>query len=129
MLRVGMGIMFIIHGYPKITGGPEKWLALGQAMGTFGITSIPHFWGFMAALSEFAGGILLILGLLVRPASLLLLITMIVAAGMHLSAGQGLQQASHAIEAGIVFLYLLIAGGGKINVVSLFGKKALDNKE
>ena len=123
VLRVGFGIMFIVHGYPKITGGPDVWEQLGGAMGTFGITFMPQAWGFMAAFAEFAGGILLVLGLLVRPASLFLFITMVVAAAMHLSQGHGLGKASHAIEAGIVFLALIIIGGGALSADAFFKKK------
>ena len=24
-LRIGIGVMFIMHGLPKLIGGPEKW--------------------------------------------------------------------------------------------------------
>jgi Predicted membrane protein len=116
VLRIGLGIMFIYHGAPKLFGGPHHWLQLGMAMGALGIHFLPVFWGFMAALAEFAGGILLIAGLLFRPACLFLLIDMIVAAAMHLSKHQGLGAASHAIEDGIVFLSLLLIGPGKLSM-------------
>ena len=118
VIRVGIGVMFIFHGFPKITGGTEQWTELGKAMGTFGITFLPAFWGFMAAFSEFFGGVFLVLGILFQPACILLLITMTVAASMHLSQGQGLSQASHAIEAGVVFLGLLLTGPGNIRFSS-----------
>jgi putative oxidoreductase len=124
VLRVGFGIMFMLHGYPKMAAGPETWVQLGNAMGTFGITFAPQFWGFFAALAELAGGVALILGLAVRPASFFLLCTMIVAACMHLSAGHGILKASHAIEAGVVFLSLLCMGGGSFTVMSFFNKKS-----
>jgi putative oxidoreductase len=108
--------MFMFHGAPKMFGGPEKWHMLGTAMGNFGIDFLPGFWGFMAAFSEFFGGILLILGLFFRPACLLMAITMIVAAGHHLGRGDGLMGASHAIESGIVLLSLILIGPGKISL-------------
>jgi len=46
-------------------------------------------------------------------ACFLMLGAMAVAASMHLGQGDGLSVASHAIEAGIVFLSLLVIGPGK----------------
>jgi len=111
-----MGIMFLYHGFPKLLGGPEKWEKLGMAVRYVGIDFMPVFWGFMAAFSEFFGGICLILGLLFRPACILLTLTMGVAAAMHLGKGEGLNIASHAIEDGIVFLGLIFMGPGRWSV-------------
>jgi putative oxidoreductase len=116
ILRIGFGIMFIFHGAPKTFGGPERWGKLGMAMANFGIDFLPAFWGFMAAFSEFFGGILLILGLFFRPACILMTITMIVAASFHIGRGDGLMGASHAIENGIVLLSLILIGPGKISL-------------
>ncbi len=126
VLRLGLGTMFIVHGWPKIAGGPEHWAQVGGAMGNFGIHFAPTFWGFMASLAEFGGGIALVLGLLTRPACALLTITMIVAAAFHLMppdpipAGMegmyGFGPASHALEAGIVFLSLILIGPGKYSL-------------
>lgn len=116
ILRIGIGIMFLYHGAPKLIGGPEKWEKLGMAMNYVGIPVFPVFWGFMAAFSEFFGGIFIILGLFFRPACILLLITMSVASIMHLSKGDGLNVAAHAIEAGVLFLSLILIGPGKYSI-------------
>jgi putative oxidoreductase len=112
LLRLGLGIMFMLHGYPKLTGGPEKWLQIGGVMALVGIKFAPTFWGFMATFAEFFGGLLLVLGFLFRPASALLVITMIMASLMHWAKGDGFNGASHAMEAGIVFLSLILVGPG-----------------
>lgn len=121
VLRIGIGTMFLYHGAPKIFGGPEKWGKVGMAMASVGLHFFPVFWGFMAAFSEFFGGICIILGLFFRPACILLAITMTIAASMHLNRGDGLAVASHAIEDGIVFLSLILIGPGKYS----FDKKYL----
>lgn len=114
IIRVGVGLSFIIfHGYGKIMGGPERWERLGNTMSQFGIDFLPTFWGFMAAFSEFFGAALLILGLFTRPAALLLAFTMFVALMKHAAAGEGY---SHALEVGVVFLALAIAGAGKYSL-------------
>ncbi|MEM7048997.1 MAG: DoxX family protein [Acidobacteriota bacterium] len=114
--RLGLGVMFILHGYPKMLGGPESWQGLGKAMGYVGVDFLPAFWGFAAAFAELVGGALLILGWFFRPACLLLTLTMAVAATMHLRSGDGLAAASHAIEVGAVFFGLLFVGPGKHSV-------------
>ena len=113
ILRVGIGAMFMTHGYGKLVGGPEMWGKVGGAVSNFGIHFAPTFFGLMAALSEFGGGLCLILGLFFRPACFFMLCTMIVASTHHFVSGDGLQVASHAIEDGIVFLSLMLIGPGQ----------------
>ena len=119
LMRIGLGIMFIWHGYGKMFGGPEMWKSLGMAMSAWGITFAPVFWGFMASFAEFFGGIFLLLGLAFRPYCVLLVINMAVAASMHLAKGQGLSVASHAVELGIVFLGLALIGSGRLSLDAL----------
>ncbi len=116
LLRLGIGAMFLVHGGPKLLAGPAKWEKLGTAMSYLGIYAMPEVWGFMAAFSEFFGGLCLILGLFFRPACLLLAVTMAVAATMHLGKGEGLMAASHAIESGILFGSLIFIGPGRFSV-------------
>ena len=116
ILRIGLGVMFILHGWPKIQGGPDLWEKVGMAMGNFGISFAPVVFGFLAALSEFGGGICLVFGLYTRGAALFMFITMTVAATMHLKSGDGLSKASHAIEAAFVFLGLIFIGAGKYSI-------------
>ena len=117
ILRIGIGLMFIIHGQPKLFGGLETWETIGEkGMGSVGIQMAPAFWGFMAGFAEFGGGVFLILGFFFRPACFFLLMTMIVAATSHLAGGDGIKGASHAIEAGVLFLSLILIGPGKYSV-------------
>ncbi|MNK76174.1 Inner membrane protein YphA [compost metagenome] len=116
LLRLGIGVMFIIHGFPKLAGGPDGWTGLGGSMKVIGINFLPIFWGFMAAATETFGGFLLIVGLFYRPACILLVFTMIIAALVHFGKGDGLAGASHAIELGIVFFSLIFIGPGKYSV-------------
>ncbi|MGR3294477.1 MAG: DoxX family protein [Candidatus Scalindua sp.] len=116
ILRVGIGVMFMIHGLPKLTGGPEKWEMLGGTMKSLGVGFAPMVWGFMAAFSECAGGLLLVLGFFTRPACFFLLTTMIVAVSMHISKGDPFVAYSHAMEAGILFISLILIGPGKYSI-------------
>ena len=125
ILRVGIGLMFMWHGFPKVAAGSEVWTNLGGALSTMGINFAPTFMGFMAAISELLGGLLLLLGLFTRPACLFLLITMVVAALMHINGGDPFTAYSHALEAAILFLSLLFIGPGKLS----FDEKFFNNKE
>lgn len=122
IIRVGLGIMFISHGAPKIFGGPVRWEEIGQATQYIGIAFFPLGWGLAAALSEFAGGILFLLGLYTRYASLALAATMFVATAFHFGRGDGLMGASHALELGIVFLGMSMVGAGRFSLDAKLGK-------
>jgi putative oxidoreductase len=116
-LRLGLGVMFILHGTPKITGGPDLWVNLGGAMGNIGITFAPTFWGFMAAFAEFGGGILLVLGLLTRPAALMMAFTMMIATVMHLTSGDDFMHvASRPLELLFAFVAIALLGGGRFSL-------------
>jgi len=113
IIRVGLGIMFIYHGYPKLLGGPHKWEQLGGATNYVGIHFWPTFWGFLSALTEAVGGFLLIIGLVFRPVCILLAINLIIAACTLLKSGSSLGDAAEAIEDAVIFIGLLFVGPGK----------------
>jgi putative oxidoreductase len=113
ILRVGLGICFIMHGYPKLAGGEQMWGKVGGAMSMLHIDFGHSLWGLLAAVAETLGGLLLILGFLFRPACVFLTITMIVAAAAHLTKGEGFNGASHAMELAIITFSLLFIGPGK----------------
>lgn len=116
MTRIGLGILFMLHGYPKLLGGPEKWEAIGGAMKYVGIDFLPLVWGLFAAITETFGGFLILLGLAFRPVCLLLTFTMAIATSMHLNSNEGFMSASQAIEMGVVFLGLAFVGPGTFSV-------------
>lgn len=121
IFRLGLGGMFMWHGWPKIVGGPEKWAGLGKTMGTFGIEFAPVFWGFMASFAEFGGGLLFALGLFYRPACVLLLSNMFIAFSSQMIDGKGLQKASQSLEDGISFFAAAFIGPGKYSLDHYLG--------
>ena len=120
ILRIGIGTMFMLHGAPKLMGGPEQWEKVGQSMANVGITFLPAFWGFMAGFAEFVGGLCLVLGIFWVPACFLLILTMIVAAIMHISQGDGFVRYSHAVESAILFISLIFIGAGQYRLSRRF---------
>lgn len=78
LLRVGVGILFWLHGYPKITH-LQQWSS-GVKM--------PIAWCFLSALSMLLGGVCLVMGFLTPFASVAILGSMVFA--MVLEIAQGL---------------------------------------
>lgn len=111
-LRLTAGIIFIAHGAQKLFGwfggygleGTTSWMAsIGLEPAMLLAT--------LAGSAEFFGGLLLIIGLLVRPAALTLAITMVVAiTSVHLSNGLFMSNNGYefalallAISVGLIF--------------------------
>lgn len=121
VLRIGIGSMFVfIHGLPKVMGGAQMWIGLGGAFNRIiGISFFPVFWGFMAMLSEFGGGLCLIAGVLFRPACSFMLFTILIAVTSIIRGGYGFSAASQPFELGIVLLSLIFTGAGKLTLLNL----------
>lgn len=118
-MRIGLGIIFMAHGLPKLTGGMQSWHWLGSQMALFGIQFFPVLWGFLAAFVEFFGGILLILGIGMRYTAFLLLCVMLVATAYHINKGDAFSVYSHPLSLAIVFIGFLFTGPGVYTISSL----------
>ncbi|HAV12405.1 MAG TPA: DoxX family protein [Opitutae bacterium] len=121
VLRVGIGIMFILHGLPKLMGGPTAWEKLAQ----FGLPFLPEgilamIFGLSAAIAEGVGGLFLILGLYHRITCLALAATMAVALSTKLGGVTGFadfaKTAGWPLELLIVFIALFFMGAGRLKI-------------
>lgn len=122
-LRLGIGFSFVfIHGWPKLMGGVPKWEKLGANMSLVGISWMPVFWGFMAMAAEFFGGLCLILGVLVRPAAVLMLITMGIAITTHVTHGDSYTDMAEIFIVCGGLLCLLIMGAGNFSLKAILKK-------
>lgn len=122
--RVGIGIDFLwLHGWHKLAGGPDLWIRYGDLLPGFGIEAVYIFWGFMAAISETVGAVFYAAGLLYRPVSLLLGITMVVAVYAHVGEGDPLGASSHALKMAFVFFGLMMVGPGKYSLDYKFWRR------
>jgi putative oxidoreductase len=112
--RLGVGAIFIVFGWQKLSGGQAAWARYGHAMVSLGINFMPNIWGLMAALSEFAGGFLLIIGFLFRPAATLIALTMLVAfVSTFREHPHNFALYSRAIEMFCMMVVFLFVGPGK----------------
>lgn len=116
ILRVGLGVLTIGHGIPKIMGGFEEWQKLGTFIYPMGIQFLPTVWGFLGAITEFFGGIMLVLGLGTRIASLALTFMMIVAAVWHIDRGDDYMIYSFPLTLVVVFFSYMMMGSDKFSV-------------
>lgn len=73
ILRVVLGVIFVAHGLPKLTGGMEGTAAYFSSLGI----PAPLVVAWLVALLETLGGLALLLGFLVTPVSLLLALHML----------------------------------------------------
>ena len=128
LLRVYLGILFIIHGYFKL-------FVKGALPGTaqfFSQIGIPaaNYAAVLVAFVEFVGGILLLLGLLTKWTTFVLLIEMLVAFfKVHLWQGFVIMQNKYGYEFILLIIVgliaLLVNGAGNLSL----GKKLSKNKK
>ena len=115
-LRAGIGVMMTLHGWPKLAGGMETWAKLGGAMTHLGIKFFPVFWGFSCAMVETIGGVLLIIGFLFRPTTILLSMNFVVASVLLYKTSSSFTEWSRPVEMLILFVSLIFIGAGKYSV-------------
>ena len=144
MLRLGAGGILMVHGYPKLFGGPEKEVspaaaailgpdyqgtvksggkeAFAGALRSMDIPE-PEIAALASGLAEFGGGLALVLGAATGPAGLAAAANMAVASykvhGKQGLASQGGYEFSALL--GLCALTLAMTGPGSISVDRLFG--------
>lgn len=126
-LRLAAGIIFSAHGSQKLFAwfGGYGLDVTGQWMESIGLAP-GYLMALLSGSAEFFGGLLLIIGLLTRPASLVLAITMLVAIfSVHFE--NGLFMSNNGYEFGLallaITLALLVQGSGKYAIDNIISKK------
>lgn len=111
-LRVMMGLGSAHHGYQKLFTGRIESFAEGVAKMGF---PAPLYFAWAAALSEFVGGILVVVGVKTRLAAAFIFITMSVAV-FRAHADDPLKVKELALAYGTVSGALVCLGAGKFSV-------------
>jgi putative oxidoreductase len=126
-LRVIAGVMMIHNGVSKLADveGFASYV-VSQTMGL----PFPTFLTYCAAYTEIIGAVLLIIGLLTRPASIALLFTMLMAVYFHLCEdGFVLSSFETASLYASMYLFCLVNGGGLFSIDSLLVKQMIGKSE
>lgn len=125
-LRIPAGIIFIAHGAQKLFGsfGGYGLEGTGQWMASVGLEP-GYLMALAAGCAEFFGGLAILIGLLTRPAAVVLTIAMLVAIfGVHI--GNGLFMANNGYEFALSLLAISVAlifnGGGAVSVDRLLSR-------
>lgn len=119
-LRAGLGGLVCYHGYPLFTGGGATWAELGRAVAAIGVTVHFPVFGFIAALALYFGGMFVVLGLFTRIWSLLIGLTLAVAAVSEFRAAATFDECTHALALAIAFFSLGILGPGRLSLDEKF---------
>ena len=107
LLRLALGAIMIYHGYGKVIpdGGMDRFAHYIVSLG------MPYWLGYVSALTEFAGGILLLFGLLTRPVAALIAINMLVAL-LKVNIHQDFDSCQLTILLIAIAISLICSGGG-----------------
>lgn len=125
VLRLTLGIVFAAHGAQKVLGafgGP----GLAGTVQGMAMAGIPAPLAYLAAFTEFFGGLAVLIGLLARLASAGLAVTMLVAIfKVHLSGGffapKGFEYPFVLLG---IALALIAAGPGRFAIADIEGRMA-----
>jgi putative oxidoreductase len=116
LMRVGLGVLFIIIAGPVLLGGPSRWASFGSGVRDLGMHAYFQFWGFLGALMGCVGGALMIFGLFFRLGVLLVLILTVVHLLGVLEGVRSARTHLAAVELALMLVGLLFVGPGKYSV-------------
>lgn len=119
LLRLGLGIIFIYHGFPKL------FTHMSEAAAAFPHMGFPSYFAYIAGIVEFFGGCLLIVGLFTRIAALLIAGEMAIALiKVHLPQGGPLAVGKYELPLALaVSAFTLVAlGAGALSLDRLIFK-------
>jgi putative oxidoreductase len=111
LMRLVLGTSMIVHGYSKVVphGALNHFAHKVVALG------LPQWLGYVSALTEFVGGMLLVIGLLTRFAAAMIAINMLVAfftVGIH----QGFGIYNYILALAAMAIMLVFYGAGIVAV-------------
>ncbi len=122
LVRLVVGPVLALAGYNKFAAGTQTLHAVGKCIDYLGLdvgseNIATMFFGVLAAGTELAGGVLLVIGLLFRTSAFFLFITMLVATlSVVDSSGGDFGRYGYPLVMAGVMLGLLFTGPGRISL-------------
>jgi putative oxidoreductase len=127
-IRLALGGIMFAHGAQKVLGsfgGPGFNAIISNPNAPFSFMRPAWLWWALAALSEFIGGIIIVLGLLTRVGAFFVACTMLTAVlGVHWPVFFAPRGIEYPLALFAMSLALLISGGGMASVdLALTGRR------
>ena len=122
LIRIGVGLVFIFHGYPKMTGqwgdckGSRE--SVKKSILKLGLP-FPHQLAILVGATEYYGGMLLMAGLGTRFVALAIAAVMLVASGRNYAEKGFLGGADMPFSLLMTLLGLAVLGSGSISLDAL----------
>jgi putative oxidoreductase len=118
LLRLVLGVAMAYHGYDKVIPsggfhGGNTFSALNHEAHFVASLGLPYWLGYISALTEFVGGIFLVLGLLTRFTAFLVAINMLVALVM-VNRHHGYSGSEYSLALFAIAVMLLFTGAGAL---------------
>ncbi|WP_260704908.1 DoxX family protein [Edaphobacter flagellatus] len=125
LMRLVLGAAMIYHGYSKVIPaggfhGGNMFSALERHSHYVASLGLPYWLGIVSALTEFVGGILLVLGLLTRFAAFLVAVNMLVAIVM-VNRHHGYAGSEYSLALLAIAVMLFFYGAGACAMDRRFG--------
>jgi putative oxidoreductase len=114
-LRLVLGVAMISHGYGKVIPASglhgHAFAALDHHSHYVVSLGLPYWLGYVSALTEFLGGILILIGLFTRFAAFMIACNMLVAV-LLVTRHHGYSGSEYALALFVIALMLLFTGAG-----------------
>lgn len=124
IIRVTLGVLMIYHGSRKLLSGLDKLVSAIAEVGW----PLPYLQAFAAVSVEFAGGILLVVGLFTRPTAFVTVVQFSIITFLYLYPSP-----FSAKEMALLFLilsvYVLFMGPGKFSADHFLFRKIAERKQ
>ncbi|HEX7159435.1 MAG TPA: DoxX family protein [Edaphobacter sp.] len=118
LMRLVLGVAMMVHGYSKVVpaGGFHRgntFSALEHFAHYVSSLGLPWWLGYVSALTEFLGGLLILLGLLTRFAAFMIACNMAVAL-LLVNRHHGYSGSEYSLALFVIALMLLFYGAGNV---------------
>lgn len=120
LLRLGLALVFIYHGYPKLFGDRDRFVE------AFSLIGLPSYVVYLTGAIELFGGLALALGLLTPVAALLLFLDMCAAMWKY-NFNEGIyavREYELPLTLGLACLVVAATGGGRFSLDRLVFQRA-----
>ncbi len=127
VLRLGVGLVFAVHGFSKLTNGPAQFSSMLTGLGV----GAPLVFAWLVTIAELVGGLLIIVGLLTRLATLPLIATLagailLVKVDVGIIAPMGSPMPGAEVDIALLagLVALLFMGPGRLSIDRMVGVEA-----